>query len=346
MRRFWRWLCGYVCVCLNGKQLNRFLNLCSRNNIHLWHIYYDLEHKLRVKLRLKDFYILKPYLRKTKTKLRILSKHGFPFWCHRHPKLKWFFLICICVIGLFCYSLTFVWTINIQGNSKISTQEILDFLNEKEISVGQKSRTIDCTEIEYLIRAKYQEIGWVSVYVEHTSLNIEVKESLYDEHQEVESINSQYDLVANKDATIYSIITRSGTAIAKEGDRVKEGDTLVIGQCAIYDDVGEVKDVLLLKADAQIIADVTYEFTQPISEMEILTLKTSNLYSDEMLYFCANKKMNYIIDKLEQNGVIILDKNVMINVSENNISFTGKIWAREEIGINIPVEETLENEFE
>ena len=42
-----------------------------------------------------------------------------------------------------------------------------------------KCDEINCAQIEHLIRQNYQQIGWVSVYMEHTKLCIEVKESLY-----------------------------------------------------------------------------------------------------------------------------------------------------------------------
>ena len=44
MRHLWQWLCGYVCIVLHGRQINRFLNLCSKNDIQLWKISRDIEY--------------------------------------------------------------------------------------------------------------------------------------------------------------------------------------------------------------------------------------------------------------------------------------------------------------
>ncbi len=346
MRHLWQWFCGYVCIALNGRQINRFLNLCSRNGIHLWRISYDLQHTLRVHIGLKDFFHVKPYLKKTKTKLRVLSRRGFPFWCHRHPKLKWFFVVGLCGIALVFYSFNFIWNIEITGNSRVSTKEMMEYLSKQQIDVGTKRKDIDCSGVEYLLRKNFDNLGWVSVSIEHTKLCIEVKESLYDPYEfEIED-GRQYDLIANKDAEIFSIVTRSGTALVKAGAKVNEGQVLVRGQCDIFDDAGEVKDTLLLKADATIWAEVSYDFVTSISEMEIMSLKIAGLYNDEMLHLIANEKINHFIEKLDENGVIILDKNVMIDKKEKYIVFTGKIKAREQIGINIPVEEIKENELE
>ena len=178
MRHFWQWFCGYVCICVKGRQVNRFLNLCSRNGIHLWRITYDIEQSLRAQLRLIDFYDLKPYLRKTKTRMKIISKKGFPFWCHRHPKMKWFLCFCLICACIGVYSLNFVWDIEVKGNQKVSEQEIIECLQENDVDVGLKKNTIDCSGLEILLRERFHELGWVSVYFERTSLCIEVKESL------------------------------------------------------------------------------------------------------------------------------------------------------------------------
>lgn len=347
MRHFWQWLCGYLCVCIKGRQVNRFLNLCSRNGIRLWRITYDMEQSLRANLRLRDFYQLKPYLRKTKTKLKILSKKGFPFWCYRHPRIKWFLCVCVFMISIGIYSLNFVWNIEIKGNTKVSTQEIITCLQENEVDIGQKINAIDCPGLEILLREEFHQLGWVSVYVNHTKLCIEVKESLYDtpEHFGTE-FGRPYHFVANKDAKIYSIVTRTGTAIVKEGQSVKQGEILVLGQNEIYDDSGAVKDTLYFRADALIWGDVIYEIKIPFSEMEIVSLKIAGTYNDHMLYKKGFHKLQQHLQQLEAHGVIILETNGMIEKRERNICFRAKIYAREQIGRNIPVEEVLENEFE
>ena len=347
MRHFFQWFCGYICICLSGRQVNRFLNLCSRNGIHLWRITYDIGNIIRANIRLRDFYELKPYLRKTKTKIRILYKRGFPFWCYRHPRIKWFLCFCICALTIGIYSLNYVWNIEVSGNSKVSTQEIIACLQENDINIGLKKKAVDCSGIEFLLRKQFHELGWVSVYINHTQLCIEVKESLYDtvEHQGIVE-GQQYNVVANKDASIYSIITRAGKATVKKGQVVKMGDILVLGQNEIYDDSGVVKEILYLKADAEIWADVVYEIEIPFSEIEVVSLKIADVYKDEMLFGIGVHKLQWYLDQLEANGVIILNTQKTLYKQDKNICFRAKIYARERFGINIPVEEVIENEFE
>lgn len=340
MRHFWQWLCGYLCVLLKGKQINRFLNLCSKNGIRLWKISRDVEHVVRVHIGLKDFYYIKPYLRKTKTKARILQKKGFPFWCYRHPGLKWMLVLLFFAVCIFVHSFRFIWKIEINGNERISSYELNEFLISQNIETGIKKNSVDCMDLEYQLRQNFKEMGWVSVYIENTKLCIEIKESLYDEFEfEPNEEGISYPLIAEKDAVIYSVVTRQGTALIQKGQFVKKGDILVLGECEILDDAGEKKDVLHFRADALIYGDVKRKFVLPLSEMELLSLKISQNFTDDMLNFIANKKIEEIIEKLEKNGIIILEKNVIINKDEKNIMFIGEITTREQIGINISLEE-------
>lgn len=347
MRHFYQWLCGYIRVCLRGRQVNRFLNLCTKNGIRLWRITNEVERELKANIRLHDFYNLKPYLRKTKTRLCIISKKGFPFWCHRHPKLKWFLCLCFLLICVGCYSMNFIWDIKIKGNHEVSSQQIISCLQNNSIDIGLNKNKIDCSNIELLLRQQFQQIGWVSVYFDRTNLCVEVKESLYDvtEFAEVHN-NEMYHLIAEKDAVISSIITRAGKSIVKEGQFVKKGEVLVLGQSEIFEDNGDLREVLHIKADALVFGDVVYEIKIPCTEIEIMSLKIAGLYSDEMLLHFGNYKLNRIIEQMNEKGLCVLESNLKIEKKENNICFLAKILAREQIGINIPVEEVVENEFE
>lgn len=342
MKGLFRWLRGYVNVRLWGHQVNRFINLCSRNGIHLWNISHDLHHFVYVHLHLKDVYLLKPFLRKTKTRLRIMKKRGFPFWCHRHPHLKWVPVLLLFLICALIYSRTFIWEIQIEGNEKISDYELLEILETQNITVGVKSKVLDCNSLEYVIRDNFTNIGWVSVYLEHTKLHISIRESLYDEHLPDINDGKRYDFIANKDAYIYTIVTRTGTAVVNSGMYVKKGDLLVKGTFDVFDDSGIVKQVQSVRADAYILGDVIYDFYAPITELEIMGLKLAGVYSDKTLRRIGNQKAQYFIENLEKDSIIILDQSMSLKKNEKNIVYEGKIFAREQIGSNILVEEVSE----
>ena len=349
MKRLILWFCGYVKVILSGKQVNRFINLCSRNGIKIWRITYDLERRINVHVRLRDFYDLKPFLRKTKTHLRIIKKKGFPFWCYRHPYFKWFPVFLSILFVCLLYSRTYIWNISIEGNEAISDVELLEYLATENVKAGIRGKEIDCNQIERQIREKYERIGWVSVYLDQTRLYIKVRESLYDSYNRDELLDNEdcrYDLIADRDGKIISIITRSGTTLVDVGDAIKKGQTLVKGTYEVLDDSGVVKSIESVYGDAQIIAETEYLITFPVTEMEIVGLKISGLYEGNTIYCIANQKLNQIISFFEENGVIIVEKDVMIEYKEKNVTIKVYVTGQSLMGIHVPVEEIKVHESE
>lgn len=349
MKRLIQWFCGYICVILSGKQVNRFLNLCSRNGIRIWRVTYDLKRQVKVHFRLRDFYDLKPFLRKTKTRLKIVKKKGFPFWCHRHPYLKWFPVFFSIVFVCFLYSQTYIWNISIEGNHVVSEGELLEYLESENIKAGIRGKEIDCSQVELQIREKYERIGWVSVFVEQTKLHIKVRESLYDTYNREDALdneNRRFDMIADRDAKIISIVTRSGTALVKVGDNIKKGQTLIEGTYQVLDDAGVIKSLQPVYGDAQIIGESVYKIVLPVTEMEIVGMKIAGIYEENTFSSLANPKKNQIISFFEENGVIIIEKDVMIERKEKDVTIYVYVTGQSLMGIHVPVEETKLHESE
>ena len=69
-------------------------------------------------------------------------------------------------------------------------------------------------------------------------------------------------------------------------------------------------------------------------------------YNEDKLLSVGYRKLRPWLEKLHSQEVIISDIDGMLVYKEKSICFHAKIYAREQIGINIPVEEVTENEFE
>jgi similar to stage IV sporulation protein len=70
---------GYLKVRIYGFSPERFINLCSSRNILIWGLE-NRENKYEMFLSVSDFRRLKPILKKTNTKLKIMERHGLPFF--------------------------------------------------------------------------------------------------------------------------------------------------------------------------------------------------------------------------------------------------------------------------
>lgn len=263
---FFRFLRGYLRIRVWGYSPERFMNLCCNHNILLWDIEKCSEDSYNMNISLNGYFQIRPFVRKTGTKVAVLSKFGLPFFIP-HLKLHSFFLIGIVGTFLFLFWTTgYVWKIEMTGNNELQTKELMDFLEERDIKIGSKKNIVRVEELEKAIRTEFPNITWTSVQLEGTKLWIQIKEN--DKILTVEEKTKEAcDLVAEKDGIITSIITRNGVPMVKAGDEVKAGDILVSGRVPIYNDAGEVINYQLYAADADVYLECSYQFqaTMPIS---------------------------------------------------------------------------------
>ena len=122
MNRLLRWLKGYLLLEITGAQLHRFLNLCTKEGFSIWSISEVGNRKLRLYMKLSDFWKIRPMARTTKTRIRIRKKKGYPIWCQKHSLLKWSPVLLLLLCCGFLYSRTYLWNIRIEG-----TKEVYDF---------------------------------------------------------------------------------------------------------------------------------------------------------------------------------------------------------------------------
>ncbi|MCI9492196.1 MAG: sporulation protein YqfD [Lachnospiraceae bacterium] len=313
-----KFLQGYVKIKLSGYAPERFLNLCSNHNILIWNLeYMDDNYVFCVSVRgLKR---LKPILRKTRTTFVILERVGLPFLMRRYRKRKLFFAgIFLCGGLLYAMSL-FVWKIEINGNLHETDSNIMKFLEEKQVYHGLLKSKINCEEIEEELRAGYGDIIWASAKLEGTMLIIDVQENLAT-NQQAEEQQAQdgapSDLVADKEAVIYSILTRQGTPYVEKGAKVKPGDILVEGKNPVLNDNGEIGSYQYCVSDADIlgVTQYTYEDQFPMwYEDKQYTGKESQAYGIRL--FKLQAKTPHLFRKFQDYDTITDEYDVKIGDS-------------------------------
>lgn len=255
---------GYVYVHLTGYATERFLNLCGSRNILIWNLkptgdgYYFY-------ISVDGYRSLKPILKKTKTKARILKKYGVPFQLFRYRKHKVFAAgIAVSAVLLF-YCSGYVWNIEVKGNSYLSEETILTFLQNENAGFGVPKRNINCEELEEKLRSAYSEVIWTSVKVYGTKMTVELQENLLPEEEYEAKDDTPEDIVAKKDGVIAFMVTRTGTPLVTADMEVKKGDILVSGRAEILNDDGEVAEYIYPGADADIIAEVNFYYEDEIN---------------------------------------------------------------------------------
>ena len=274
---FW----GYVVVSIQGKQIERFLNLCGKRGIVIHMLCRTGDEKIKGSFLVKDFWKLQLICRKTKVHIHILEKHGLPFLLQKSIRKKEFLagIFLCCAILLFLSSR--IWNIHIEGNIINTTPQILNFLEEKGILHGMAKRQVNCYEIADMVRKKYPEITWVSAKMEGTRLILQIQEGNQKETMQ-DTPKEPCDLTADVEGMIVKMVTRSGIPFVKVGDSCKKGDLLISGRLDILNDSQEVTRYAYVHADGDIYVEhsLSYYWEFPLEyEKEVFDAKEAfNFY--------------------------------------------------------------------
>ena len=301
-----KYLSGYLRIKINGYSPERFLNLCSYQKINLW----DLNVKdqaYEMKISVKDFRKLKPIIRKTKTKVKIVERYGFPFFLQKYSARQFLFLGFL--MGMFFLFLMseFVWKIEINGNIRCSDEEIKMFLQSIDITEGKRKKDIHCDEIAKQMREYFDDMIWVSASMDGVELKIDVKENMDRVYEEAIEEQPPLDIVAEKDGIVKRIITSKGRPLVKAGDEVKKGDVLVSGTIEILNDAMEVTGYQYQVAEAEIYMQTEYTYTDQIEHTYEIMEETGKkkyqvwLETNHKIFFIGSHKNGYKYDKIYES---------------------------------------------
>lgn len=303
-----RFLKGYLSIKVWGFSTERFINLCGNHNILLWDIVNHGDYYTMC-ISLKGFYQLKSITRKTGTRVVVTSRYGLPFLTVKMKKRK-IFLAGLCGSVLFWIWMSgFIWNVDIQGNLYITDDVFQDFLADSGIKAGIKKKQIDIETLEKSIRNEFDIVTWTSAKIDGTKLIIQIKENdlIQNQAQEEQDTEKAYDIVADRDGIIESIITRSGVPMVIQGAEIKKGDLLVEGCIPIYNEDGTVKRYEYCTADADILLKYSFSVTEEIKEVYTERIYTGN-----------NIKRNYLLVSGEKLSFPIrTEKYEMYDIMEN-----------------------------
>lgn len=112
---------------------------------------------------------------------------------------------------------TRIWRIEIKGNSSLGEDAILEYLSAHNVTYGMPAKEIDNDALELSLRQDLEPVIWASVYETGTRLVVQIQEKISSHEETKEAEGTCMDLAASADATIASVITRSGLAKVKKG---------------------------------------------------------------------------------------------------------------------------------
>ncbi len=245
---------GYVTIKVWGYSVERLLNLCGNHDILVWGIE-DHGDYHTMHISIEGFFSLKPLLKKTGTRVAVLHRYGLPFFMSRMLARKIFVGGLVCCILFWCLASRFIWDIRIEGNSYLTEDVLLDYLEGRGVHTAMKKSELQIEPLEQALREDYDLITWTSAQLKGTTLLIRIKENdmpVYETGEQKESGRGM-DITASLDGVVTYIITRKGVPLVAQGQSVQAGDVLVSGAIPVYNEDNTVRKYQFVEADADII---------------------------------------------------------------------------------------------
>jgi similar to stage IV sporulation protein len=218
---------GYVWIKLVGGNPEAFLNAATARKILLWNIAYSSDGNLTFGVSVPDFFRLRPLIRLSKGKVRILAKRGVPFQLARLSRRKTFAAGMLIFASVLFLLSTFIWQVRIEGDTLIPEERIFQAAKLEGLYPFQWSlRMQDSSLIASKLAARLPDASWVGVEKKGTTVVITVVDST---KPDARAAQGPSDLVSIADAVVTRVIAENGRPQVERHDRVRAGQVLVSG---------------------------------------------------------------------------------------------------------------------
>ncbi|AWV35296.1 sporulation protein YqfD [Paenibacillus odorifer] len=258
---------GFVTLHVTGPQVERFINFISEAGIMIWDVR-PAEGGASLKLLLDDFYVLRPILKKTGCRMHVTGRSGLPFLMARLWKRK-FFGIGILMFGITLFMLsTMVWSIRVEGNEKIASEDILAAARQEGVYPFQWIwRLEEPDKLSKGLLAHLPGVSWIGLQRTGTSIKIQVVEA---KQPDIKPLMSQRHLISRTDAVVTEIYAEQGRPVVARNSRVKKGDILISGA------LGDEENVEYVVAKGEVKGLVWHEYN-----IEVPLETTNSTYTGE-----------------------------------------------------------------
>ena len=136
---------------VKGYHVERFLNLCARNNLVLWQLK-PISDGYTFFVRRNQKESIEILAKKANVEIILKAQKGLPYFLKEHKKRKILFVcIALCILMIFSFS-QFIWNITVSGTEIYSENNILKYVTDHYYRLGTLKYQIDCNALEEHLR--------------------------------------------------------------------------------------------------------------------------------------------------------------------------------------------------
>ncbi|MGI6003825.1 MAG: sporulation protein YqfD [Christensenellales bacterium] len=223
----WRFFGGYVMICVEGPQLEKFINLLALEGPKVWHVVRGGRRQITFATRGRHAKRIDELCEKSLCRVTGVTHRGLPALLSP-LKRRWALSIGLLLIAAAIIAAgQFVWDIDVSGCPVQVRDEILASLESYGARQGSYKGAIDPATLRDRLLIDYPQMTWMSVSIQGVRMRVEAVPRT--ETPDILNLHGQADIVALKGGRVVHVIPLSGTPRVAEGELVKAGQLLIEG---------------------------------------------------------------------------------------------------------------------
>lgn len=218
---------GSVCLEVEGAFPERYLNLCAQRGVLFWNVEWLEATRLRLTVTRRGSRQAIPLGERALCTVTPAGRAGMPYFLGRFRRRYAFLTGLALSMAVVCVLSSFVLTIEVKGNSGVSTARILTELRRQGLGVGTYGPGLDERTVGNKVLLRIPELSWLSINLYGTRAEVLVREAV--EPPRLTDAGERGDVVARASGIVTRVEALTGEAVVKPGDTVLEGETLISG---------------------------------------------------------------------------------------------------------------------
>ncbi len=190
---------------------------------------------ITIRLHGKNRLLFRHFAEKDRLPYTLSDPHGLPTVLSFLRYRPAFLLGALLFTGWMFYSTRIVWDVRIDGATKTDPAEVIAHLEELGCGIGDYYPSIDFNDLHARYAASQRDIAWLSVYMNGTVAEVQVRE-LWRDERNLPPENTYANILAEADGIVESVNVIEGQACVRPGDLVRKGQVLISGVIAQKDE--------------------------------------------------------------------------------------------------------------
>lgn len=286
-----RLLRGYVLFTASGGFFERFLNQLSQRNISIWEMQTTPE-QITGRVFAKDYKALAQMAKKCGVRIRVSERYGIPFVYQKYRKRVGLLIGLGAFLILIVVMQNFVWTLDVVGNDRNSTERVEYVLKELGLRPGAFLPALDINDIKNKAVIELDGIAWFTINSYGSRVVVEMKEA--ELPPDILDESTPCNVVAAKSGVVRRTEVYSGKPVVEIGSVVAKGDLLVSG---VMDTAAD--SVRFKHARAKIFAETYFDESFEVLKSETQKIETGNGFDRNYLNVFGFKLPLFVAFPLE-----------------------------------------------